>query len=346
MYAHHVPNILVYQLSAPLSRGPYSDLFRWMNMVGTCPFSGSVERSLWGGFHADRLGYAFVAGYGAALRRLFEHAANAQSLEAGKSCPTAPTKRKVVALAATESGGAHPRAIATRLDKQGGALFLRGEKTFATLATVADEILVVASRGPGPDGNNRLRVVRVAAGAKGMRIEPRGETPFAPEIPHARIVFDDVLIEDRDVLPGDGYLHWLKPFRTLEDIHVLASTVGYLVGVARAFAWSKDVLAELTSLALALVDVGARDASAPLTHVLLAGIFGQARSLLTRLEPEWAKIASEERLRWERDRALLSVAETVRQKRTETAWDTLATSASRPSLPTPSTPFEPGPPSR
>ena len=49
-------DILAYQLTAPLVRGPYADLAAWLRQLPTCPFTGQVERALWGGFHADRLG--------------------------------------------------------------------------------------------------------------------------------------------------------------------------------------------------------------------------------------------------------------------------------------------------
>lgn len=307
-------NVFSYLLGAPLKRGSSTGeetLARFSSRLAQCPFSGNVERALWGGFHADRLGFAFAAGYGAAVRRLFEH---------GEVAPPSGA----VCLAATETGGAHPRAIATRLDKEGGALVLRGEKTFATLASVADELLVVASRGVGPEGRNRLRVVRVPRGARGLVIEDRPRTAFAPEIPHAVVRLTDVVVDERAVLPGDGYEKWLKPFRTIEDTHVLASTVGYLAGAARAYGWDRDVLAELVGIGLSLVDVGARDPSAPLTHVALAGLFSGARRLVASLESEWQKASAEERDRWQRDLPLLAIAENARTRRTEKALATLS----------------------
>ena len=220
-------NILAYQLSASLARGPYADLAAFTKRFAACPFTGQIERAVWGGFHADRLGYAFASGYSAALARLFEHALRVAD---GTARPL-PAR---VCLCATEAGGGRPRNIATRLAKQGGALVLNGEKTFATLATAADELLVVASRGIEADGKNRLRVVRVKPNASGVEIVPRDPLPFAPEIPHALVRLVDVVVENEDMLPGDGYDHWLKPFRTIEDTHVLAATVGYLHGAARA----------------------------------------------------------------------------------------------------------------
>src|SRR5437588_11886352 len=90
-------------------------------------FSSTVDRAAAGGFVADRIGYAFLAGYRAALARLD------------------PTLSRA-SLCATEEGGAHPRAIKTRLAPQrDGAFVLDGEKTFATLASAAETLLVVAS---------------------------------------------------------------------------------------------------------------------------------------------------------------------------------------------------------
>ncbi|MEA2746861.1 MAG: acyl-CoA dehydrogenase [Myxococcales bacterium] len=320
-------NILAYQLTAPLARGPYADLAAWLRQLPKCPFTGHVERALWGGFHADRLGYAFVAGYAAALSRLLEHVTRLNPTTGGRPFTERPWPAKL-SLCATEAGGGHPRAIATRLDKQGGALVLNGEKTFATLAPLADELLVVASRGIEADGKNRLRIVRVKPTATGVTMTPRPETPFTPEIPHAVVRFTNAVVENEDVLPGDGYEQWLKPFRTIEDTHVLAATVGYLQGAARTHGFGHEVMAELVSTSLSLIDVGARDPDAPLTHIVLAGVFEGTRRLTASLDGAWEKAgaaAAQERARWERDRAILQVADVVRGKRTEAAWGRLST---------------------
>ncbi len=323
-------NILAYQLTAPLARGPYADLAAWLRQLPKCPFTGQVERALWGGFHADRLGYAFIAGYAAALSRLVEHVERLHPTTGGRPFMERPLGSKL-SLCATEAGGGHPRTIVTRLDKQGGALVLNGEKTFATLAPLADELLVIASRGIEADGKNRLRVVRVKPSAKGVTVTPRPETSFTPEIPHAVVRFTDAVVENEDVLPGDGYDHWLKPFRTIEDTHVLAATVGYLQGAARTHGFARDVMAELVSSSLALIDVGARDANAPLTHIVLAGLYAGTRRLAGSLDGEWENAATARSAgaaewdRWNRDRAILQVADVVRSKRTEVAWQRLST---------------------
>jgi len=251
------------------------------------------------GFCADRLGHAFAGGYQAALGALVG------------------TSAERLAFAVTEEGGGHPRAIATRWD--GERLF--GEKTFATMASLADAILVVASRGP-EDGRNRLVVVRVARGSAGLGLADRAPTPFAPEVPHARLVLDGVAGE---VLPGDGYERFVKPFRTIEDTHVLAAMLGYVVRETRVLA---PALTEgVVALTWALTASATRPADDPVRHVALAGAFTAARRLLAEHDEVWQRTPADVRARFERDRPLFLVAENVRVARTAAAWRTLSASS-------------------
>ncbi len=160
--------------------------------------------------------------------------------------------------------------------------------------------------------------------AKGVEILAKPPLPFAPERPHAVVRFVGVVVEREDVLPGDGYEHYLKPFRTIEDTHVLAATVGYLIGAARARGFDQGIVAELVSLGVSLIDVGARDPSAPLTHLVLAGLFATFLRLAASLGPEWDRAPDGERTRWYRDQAILTVADTVRAQRTAAAWRALS----------------------
>lgn len=315
---------LAHLLRSPPAHEPIPSLEAWLERLAACPFEKSIDRALWAGFEADRLGYAFVGGYHAALRQLVIGAAEAlgQSFERSRRLPVR------LSLAATESRGAHPRTIATKLEEiTAGQLRLHGEKTFATLASVADELLVVASRGTGPDGKNHLQLVRVRTNTPGITIEDRPPTPFAPEIPHARVKLADVAVREDDVLPGDGYSVYLKPFRTIEDTHVLAATLGHLIRTARSNGFATAVSEGCFASSIALRQVAVMDASDPAAHIALAGLFDGARRLLSQHECEWDKADVETRDRWRRDVGLLVVAETARQKRTETAWRTLAHSS-------------------
>lgn len=254
-------------------------------------------RAALGGLAADRLGLAFVAGYAAALGRLF------------------PDVGPRACLAATESGGAHPRAIATRLDERGA---LHGDKTFATMAPLAERILVVASRGM-QNARNSLVVAVVSAGAAGLTMTPREPTPFAPEVPHARLRLSGVIPDA--LLPGDGYDEYLKPFRTVEDVHVLAAAAGYMLRVTRARGLGQPLAARLAGLVTALSALAAAAPRSPGVHVGLAGVLAETHRAATELEAAWSAAgADDERARWERDRPLLLVAQAAREARERAAW--------------------------
>ncbi|HVH47976.1 MAG TPA: acyl-CoA dehydrogenase family protein [Labilithrix sp.] len=311
---------LEHVLRAPPPTGAVVDMASWLAVLSACPFERSIDRALWAGFEADRLGYAFVGGYQAALARLFTVA----SKTLGDPVYAWPSRDTRLCLAATESGGAHPRAIETSLFYEDPALRLRGEKTFATLASAADELLVVASRGPGADGKNRLALVRVRSKSAGVVIEDRRATPFAPEVPHAKVSLLDVVVHDEDVLPGDGYAVYLKPFRTIEDAHVLAAALGHVLRTARAHDFDPAVKEGVVALIVALMEIAERDPGDPVVHVALSGLFREARRLIADGDREWEKSDADTRDRWRRDLGLLVVAETARQQRTEAAWKTLA----------------------
>jgi alkylation response protein AidB-like acyl-CoA dehydrogenase len=309
-------DILDTLLRAPPRVENVESLAAWFEHLARCPYERPLDRALWAGFEADRLGYAFVGGYRAALQELFVVAAT----KLGQPLDRFPTEATRLSLAATEVGGAHPRSIATTLT--GG--FLSGEKSFATLASAADELLVVAAL---PTNENEvrptLRLVRVRAGAPGVKIEDRAATLFAPEIPHARVKLANVVITENDVLPGDGYDVYLKPFRTLEDAHVLAATLGNVIAAARAYAFDRTIAERASALALAVRANVERGPTDPTAHVVLAGLFEATRRLIAESESDWKKAPAGVSERWARDLPLLLVAETVRQKRTEAAWSAL-----------------------
>ncbi len=266
----------------------------------------SVEQAALAGLVADGLGWAFAGGYEAALSRL-----DPQGIHGGV----------LGGLCATEEGGGHPKAIQSTLTPRGGGYALSGKKSWVTLGSDADLLLVVASVGQG-EGRNRLRVARVPIQRAGVTIKDTPPLPFVPEIAHARAVFDNVAIAESELLPGDGYDDVLKPFRTIEDIHVMASSLGWGIGLARASDWPRAWIDE----ALALVTLFRAASDAPQlaaeTHVVFAGAQAMAMRLLDGAP--WSKTDEAVRTRWERDRPLVNVAATVRAARLEAAWKALA----------------------
>ena len=70
-------DVLEHLLRSPPSGETVASLAAWFGRLATCPFERPLDRALWAGFEADRLGFAFVGGYRAALDRLMTHAAEA-----------------------------------------------------------------------------------------------------------------------------------------------------------------------------------------------------------------------------------------------------------------------------
>ncbi|HEY5949254.1 MAG TPA: acyl-CoA dehydrogenase family protein [Kofleriaceae bacterium] len=262
-------------------------------------FATPVERAVIGGALADRVGYAFAGGYGEALRALL------------------PGLEGITALCITEAGGNHPKAIETKLVAVAGGYEVSGHKKWATVGSLAQSLLVCVTV-----GEHRLRMVRVRADAPGLTITA-SNVPFVPEIPHAEITLDRVRIAEADVLPGDGYDDYVKPFRTIEDIHVHAALLGYLVGVARRKQLPRDVSERLLALVETARSLARADAKAATTHVALAGAFALIARELTALEQLWAAAPDDEWQRWQRDRALLQVAGKAREARRDKAWSLL-----------------------
>jgi hypothetical protein len=268
-------------------------------------FPAPIERAAASGLLADRLGWAFASGYQAALGAMFP----------------ALGLHDAAALCATEATGARPRDIQTTFENG----VLTGAKMWTTAAPFARAFFVVARAGLSADGKPALKIVRVAPDAPGVTVTLMESLPFVPEIPHASVTFEKVTAGE--VLEGDGYAQYLKPFRTIEDLHVQAALLGYLIGVARRCAWPQTELQELLALVTACVALSKEPVSAPETHVALGGFLGLSKRMLERCAPLLEKLGADERARWERDQPLLHVAGRVRKARLEKAWERLAAKA-------------------
>jgi acyl-CoA dehydrogenase len=270
-----------------------------------------VDRAIAGGAIADRLGFAFAAGYAAALDALLG------------------ARVALTALAATEQGGAHPRAIATRLDPSDDGWILRGEKTFVTLASLVETMLVVA-RVPSDADRPSLAIARVPVAREGVRVVELDALPFVPEIPHGIAFFEDVRVARDEILEGDGYTRYLKPFRTIEDVHVHAALFAYLSRVGTRARWPAELREQALISVMGARALASEDPSSPAVHLALAGLLRQSQALVAAAEPHWAMVETDERERWARDRRLLAVAGKVREARRARAWERVGGSGGEP----------------
>lgn len=302
-------------LTISIDLTPIASLDEWRARFeeGARGVEDPASRALLAGVISDRLAYAFAGGYAAALSSLVRG-----KLDAARAA-------RVGSLCITEEGGGHPRAVKTTLRSLGdGRSSLTGRKQWATAAPAADQLLIAASIGADADGKNRLALVCVDARAPGVKLSKMPDPPFAPELPHAIVTLEDVIVTDADRLPGDGYEAYVKPFRTVEDAHVFLALVGQILRAARAYGGAREVKELAIATSLALWGVTTMDPSAPSTHVALAGALELGRRLLAESAPVWASAPDDVRARWERDRALTMVAERARSERRARAWERLS----------------------
>lgn len=301
---HEVLTRVLRPLDPPLAFGSAREW--WDDHLGaTSYFDRPIDRAIAGAARVDRLGFAFAGGYAAALRALV---------------PDLPTEA-MASLAATERGSAHPRAIRTTLANTDGGWTLTGEKSWVTLGQ--DEpngVILVVARLDGEGERPALRVARVDSRAPGVTIEPLAQMPFVPEIPHASVRFDGVRLSEDDLLPGDGYDRYLKPFRTVEDLHVHAAALAFLLATGARARWPHALRERMLAALIAVRALGDADPSAPETHVALGGAIAASRAAVDESEACWAQVDEASRARWARDRPIFEVASKARSQRLATAW--------------------------
>ena len=248
------------------------------------------ELAVAGGRRVATPGLAFLVGYQAALRMLW---------------PSAPPS--LGALCATEQRSLRPADMQTRLTD----LRLNGRKDFVTAGDAADWLLV-AARSEEPGETPRLSLAVVYPGEPGVRVEKLSALPLMPDISHGRLHLDGALCE---LLAGDGWDAYVKPFRSLEDVYVLSAMTAWLYGVGQDSGWSQPLLLRLLALLAGCAEASRQPPNNPAGHVLLGGLFAQFDALKGEIDqalaegsPEWAQM-------WQRDQGVMQLAAGARAKR-------------------------------
>ncbi len=263
----------------------------------------TIKRSIVGGFLSDRLAWVFASGYQGAIRQLI---------------PDLP-EGTVAAICITESGGNHPKAIRTRLTLTNGGYRINGEKRLVTGGEHADRLMVAASTGM-VDGRNQLRLVIVEKNEPGVIPAPMDPLPFIPELRHSHVRFEDVFVPGNRLLPGDGYAGYIRPFRTIEDLHVAGAVLGYLFGIGRRFGWPETISAQILALIELAIGLARQNLSASHIRIVVDGLLCHLEKLTADLSELWQQATPEVLARWHRDRAVLKVADGPRAMRRMSAW--------------------------
>ncbi|WP_217476477.1 acyl-CoA dehydrogenase [Stutzerimonas stutzeri] len=288
-----------HELIGPLHRLPSRlALDDWFAALQAQCEGDLFELAVLGGRLAETPGLAFVAGYQAALRRLW---------------PDAP--EGLGALCTTEDRKLRPADMLTRLE---GAQ-LTGHKDFVTGGTTASWLLVSARDEP-PGERPRLSLCMVRCDEVGVHLEPGPPLPLLPDVPHGRLRLVHAHCQR---LTGDGWDDYVKPFRTLEDLYVMAALVGWLYGVGRECAWPQGLQLQLLGILAGAAEVSRLPPADPATHLLLAALSQQLAALGPGLDaalaagpPQWLGL-------WQRDRGVLQLARGAQARRLAQAAATL-----------------------
>jgi hypothetical protein len=216
----------------------------------------------------------------------------------------------------TEKRSVRPADMQVRLD----GLSLSGRKDFVTAAEAADWMLV-AARSELPEAAPQIAMCVTYRGTPGVTVEVLPPLSLMPDISHGRLHLDSAHCER---LPGDGWDAYAKPFRTLEDLHVLVALGAWLYGVGCDNAWPQALKLQLLAVLGSGAEVARQGMNDPANHLLLAGVFEQFSRLRGDIDaamatgmPHWQDL-------WKRDSSLLEISRSGREKRLQTALASLA----------------------
>jgi hypothetical protein len=259
------------------------------------------ELAVLGGRAMATPGLAFLIGYQAALRVLW---------------PSAPAA--LGALCATERRSVRPADMHSRLE----GLRVTGRKDFVTAGLEA-EWLLVAARCEAAGESAQLKLAVVYPGEPGVTLEALPTLPLMPEVGHARLTLQHAACE---LLAGDGWDAYVKPFRSLEDLYVLAALVAWLYGVGQECAWPQALQLRLLGLLGGCAESSRQCADSVGCHLLLGGLFAQLNALRGELDQALAAGPEQWAQLWQRDQGVLALATAARDKRLAKAWATVGLS--------------------
>ncbi len=285
----------------------FESLSHWKTVIKErfTEWESPIDRAIAFGFEADCVAYAFIAGFRAALQHLVPNLDH----------------RLFISFCITEEGGNNPRAIKASLTPENdNSWILNGQKTFITGANEADQMLVAASVGVDDSGKNRIKLVKLDCDLRGIKIEQLPALSFIPEIAHGRVSFVNVPVSEGNILPGDGYLDYVKPFRIYEEIHVMAAILGYLTRIGLMYNWEKTVIEKIVALITLVKNLWKSDLLSEETHIVFAGFSHLLQQLIVETKKDWEKVPKDIRDSWERDQAILNIAHQARRRRLENAW--------------------------
>jgi len=279
----------------------------WRAAIRTYGRHGPYVAAIAAALRADRMAWAFFSGYQGAIQAGF----NGRPMDA---------ETRIGAFCANESGR-RLTEITTALHRTDGALRLQGRKSWV-LAGIGDlELFVLARAADGPtSGPGSLAIVRVPSNAPGVELRAPRPQGVVPELAHAEADFTDVPVERGQLLEGDGYRDYARPFRLREDVFVTGCTLASLLAQGHLAGWPTVWRQRCIAVIVTLGDCASLSASDLRTELLTAGTLAPAGELIDQADRFWAAHESAAGSRWRRDKPILGGGKDARRQRTVSAW--------------------------
>ncbi|SFI32004.1 Acyl-CoA dehydrogenase [Collimonas sp. OK307] len=272
-------------------------------------WASTVMLAIAGGFKADRLAWAFASGYQGAIRAIVRQA----------------EAHEIFAFCATETVS-NPLIVNTKWRySESGKVIVNGIKSWAPMGHVCTSYLVACAELGAPEQTRPpQRVVRLASSTPGLKADPLPSGGIIPELGRARVQLLDASTDASNMLEGDGWSTFIKPFKRVEALHVAAAVLAHLLREGRSRKWPSSYMQRvLTSLAV-LCDLSRDWSAAPMTNVVLADAIDNAHMLAIEAQVHWTRgELDESAARWERDRGMLSISAAVQERSAARAWEHL-----------------------
>lgn len=261
------------------------------------------NKAILGGFTCQQFSFAFMAGYQAALEKMF---------------PTiAPNELK--ALCVSEAKGGHPKVIQTTLLNHQ----LTGVKTYVTAGSDAAHLLVLCKTTESVDGHPLLKIVHVPRQTNNVKVT-NFDLPFMKAVKHGKLVLDNTKITSEQILDGDGYSQYTKPFRTLEDVCVSAAYQAMLLRQALDHQWAEDLRDQLLFNLYTLKNLFSLPPSAKETHLLLSTHEQNFENLLPAIEENITQHSSVDfKADWELNKRVIFLGKKLKEIRLTKAREVL-----------------------
>ena len=289
------------RLLGPVPRSTYTHPTAWFNaLTEQTTEADTTELAILGGRLAATPGLAFLAGYQAALRALL---------------PQAPLG--LGAFCMTEQRSSKAQDIHTQLCNGQ----ITGQKDFV-IAGHAAQWLIVLARQEAFTTDTQLTAVLLATDQPNVTLHTGPALNMLTDIPHCAVQFNQA---SGQALPGDGWQDYSKPFRTLEDAHVLAAMCAWLYGQSLLDHWPQPLQLQLIAVLAALKETLQQPSREASSHLLLAAALAQFAGLQAPINQALQQCSSRATTQvWQRDKAVLDIASSARTRRLEVARKSLA----------------------